>query len=65
MVVVEVNHQPERLAVVEPILEFPVTVGLVGLVLAPVLAAIGAIAVFAADFTIVVTRDQPGEKPKA
>ena len=38
------------------VVEVPVSVGIVGLIVAPVLAAIGAIAVFAADFTVVVTR---------
>jgi hypothetical protein len=40
------------------LLEVPVTVGLVGLLVAPAIAAIAAIAVFAADFTILVTRDK-------
>ncbi len=43
------------------IIEFPVSVGLVGILLAPMIAAIAAIAVYAADFTIVVTRDAPPE----
>ncbi len=37
-------------------LEIPVTVGLVGVLLAPVLAAIGALAAVAANFTIEVIR---------
>lgn len=41
------------------VLEIPVTVGLVGLLLAPVLAAIMAVAALASDFTIVVTRTGP------
>ena len=41
----------------DTIIEVPVTIGVVGLIVAPILAAIGAIAVFAADFTIVVTRE--------
>lgn len=39
------------------VVEFPVTIGVVGAILAPFIAAIGAIAVVAADYTIVVTRD--------
>ena len=38
------------------VVEFPITIGVVGLLLAPMLAAIAAIAVYAADFTIVITR---------
>ena len=45
------------------ILEVPVSVGMIGLLLAPVLAAVGAIAVFAADFKVVVTRDVPPTEP--
>jgi hypothetical protein len=46
-------------------LEFPVNVGVVGLVLAPFLAVIAALAVAAADYTIVVTRDpRPEPEPK-
>ncbi len=41
------------------LVEFPVTVGVVGILIAPVLAAVAAIAVFAADFKIVVTRETP------
>jgi repressor of nif and glnA expression len=40
----------------ETIMEFPVTVGVVGVVLAPILAAVGAIAALAANYTIVVER---------
>jgi len=40
-------------------LEIPVTLGVIGAVIAPVLAAVGALAALAADFTIeVVRRDQ-------
>ena len=39
--------------------EIPVTVGLVGLVLAPVLAAVGAISALVAMFTIVIQRSEP------
>jgi hypothetical protein len=44
-------------------LEIPVTVAAVGIIAAPVLAAIGAIAALVSDFTIVVEKSQ--EKPKA
>jgi hypothetical protein len=40
-------------------LEIPVTVAAVGVVLAPVLAAVGAISALVAKFTIVVERAQP------
>ncbi len=39
-------------------LEIPVTIGVVGLILAPVLAAIGALAALAANFTIEVERKE-------
>ncbi len=39
--------------------EFPVTVGIIGLVVAPFLAAVGAIATYAAHFTIEVSRSEP------
>jgi phage-related minor tail protein len=37
-------------------LEIPVTVGVIGAVIAPVLASVGALAALAADFTIEVIR---------
>jgi hypothetical protein len=40
----------------ETIMEFPVTVGAVGIVLAPVFAAVGAIAALAMKCTIIVER---------
>ena len=40
-------------------IEIPLTVGIVGVVLLPVWAAIGAIAALAANFTILVERAQP------
>jgi len=43
------------------VFEIPVNVGLVGLLLAPMLAGVAAIAAVAADFTIVVTRVVPSE----
>ena len=41
------------------IIEFPLTVGVVGAVIAPVLAAIGAIAALIGECTISVERDKP------
>jgi len=37
-------------------LEIPVTVGVIGALIAPILAAVGALAALAADFTIEVVR---------
>ena len=40
-------------------LEIPVTLGVIGALIAPILAAVGALAALAADFTIeVIRRDQ-------
>lgn len=40
-------------------LEIPVTIGVIGVVIAPVLAAVGALAAWAADFTVeVIRKDQ-------
>jgi hypothetical protein len=44
-------------------IEIPVTVAAVGVVLAPLLAAVGAISALVAKFTIVVVRSEP--KPPA
>ena len=44
-------------------LEIPVTVAAVGVVLAPVLAAVGAISALVAKFTIVVERSEPKGPP--
>lgn len=41
-------------------LEIPVTVAAVGVVFAPVLAAVGALAAMASKFTIIVEKVQPG-----
>ena len=43
------------------VMEVPLTVGLVGVALVPVWAAIGAIAALAADFTLQVERKGDGE----
>ena len=47
----------------EPLLEIPVNAGLVGILLAPWLAAIGVVAAFATKCTVVVVRN--AAKPKA
>lgn len=43
----------------DTIMEIPLTVGVVGAVLIPVWVAIGAIAALAADYTIVVEKNEP------
>lgn len=45
-------------------LEVPVTVGVVGLVLAPVWAAIGALAALASSFNIQVIKKEEKEEPE-
>ena len=40
------------------LIEIPLTIGVVGLAFAPVLAAIGALAALAADFTLVVEKNE-------
>lgn len=45
-------------------IEIPLTIGVVGAVLLPVWAAIGAIAALAANFTIVVERYEKGPEPE-
>lgn len=44
------------------LVELPLTIGVVGAVLAPVLAAVGAIAALVTECTIVVERDDDGKK---
>ena len=44
------------------IAEFPLTVGVIGAVLAPVLAAVGALAAVLNDCTVEVERDVPADK---
>jgi hypothetical protein len=46
----------------QPYLEIPVTVGLIGALIAPVFAAIGALAALAANFTIEVERKDEGQE---
>lgn len=43
----------------ETIMEFPVTIGAIGLVLAPIYAAVGAIAALAMKCTIIVEKKKP------
>lgn len=43
------------------IVEFPLTVGVVGVVIAPVLAAIGTIAALVTECTLVVEREEKNE----
>lgn len=45
------------------LLEIPLTMGLVGALLMPVWAAIGAMAAMASGFTIVVERKRPPDEP--
>ena len=45
-------------------IEIPLTIGVVGVLLAPVWAAIGAIAALAADMTILVEREDDNGQPK-
>ncbi len=40
----------------DTVMEFPVTIGVVGIVLAPILAAVGAIAALAANWTVIVEK---------
>ncbi len=40
----------------DTVMEFPVTIGVVGIVLAPILAAVGAITALAANWTIIVEK---------
>jgi hypothetical protein len=44
-------------------IEIPVTVAAVGVILAPLLAGIGAIAALVSKFTVVVVRTSDGDKP--
>ncbi len=45
------------------LVELPLTIGVVGVVLAPVLAAVGAIAALVTECSIIVERDEP-DTPK-
>ena len=46
-------------------MEIPVNVGVLGLIFAPILVAVGAIAAMASSFTIEVVRKETSEKSKA
>ena len=46
-------------------LEIPVTIGLIGVVLAPVLAAVGAVAAMVANLKIEVIRDEDPRNPES
>ena len=46
----------------ETYLEIPVTIGLIGAIVAPVFAAIGALAALAANFTIEVERKEDNQE---
>ncbi len=46
----------------ETIMEFPVTIGAIGVILAPVFAAVGVIAAMATDCTIIVEKREPDKK---
>lgn len=48
----------------ETIMEFPLTVGAVGLILAPMFAAVGALAALAMDYTIIVEKKVSPEDKK-
>ncbi len=47
------------------LVELPLTIGVVGALIAPVLAAVGAIAALVTECTVVVERDEPVKKPAA
>ena len=49
----------------DTIMEFPLTIGAIGILLAPIYAAVGTLAALAMDYTIVVEkRDNPKKKDK-
>jgi hypothetical protein len=45
--------------------EIPLTIAAIGVVAAPILAAVGALAALVADFTVVVERAEAPRKPEA
>ena len=47
------------------IVEIPLTIGVVGALIAPVAAAIGAIAALVTECTVTVTRDEDSDEPAA
>ncbi len=46
------------------LVEFPLTIGVVGVLLAPVLAAVGAIAALVTECTLLVEREEADDKDK-
>ena len=46
-------------------LEVPLTIGVVGALIAPVAAAIGAVAALVTECTVEVTREQPVDEPES
>lgn len=54
-----VNHIVIQSPEGHTIFEVPVTIGIIGFIMAPLVAAIGAIAAVASHFTVVVTRTEP------
>jgi hypothetical protein len=46
------------------LMSFPVTIGVVGVVLAPIFAAVGALAALVTECTIAVEREEPEENKK-
>jgi hypothetical protein len=49
----------------DTLIEIPLTVGVVGVILLPVWAALGALAALAANLTIVVEKESPAANPPA
>jgi hypothetical protein len=49
----------------DTLIEIPLTVGVVGVILLPVWAALGALAALVANLTIVVEKEKPGTAPEA
>ena len=47
------------------VMEIPVTVGLVGFIVAPTMTAVAALAALAGDYTLEVVRDHPDTEPVA
>lgn len=58
-----VRHIGIKDAAGKTVLEFPVAVGVLGIVIAPMLAAVAGLAVMAADYTLVVTREEDPTPP--
>ncbi|MDD5065705.1 MAG: DUF4342 domain-containing protein [bacterium] len=46
----------------KPYLEIPLTIGIVGIAFAPVLAAVGALAAMASNFTVVIIKKEKGKR---